>query len=70
VLPGEEQAWKILSQLTPEDVCIRAKVEFNKLRGIYILKSFLQDIVISLNDECTSSAIKAQPDNGHFSQIN
>ena len=51
MLPGEEQAWKILSQLTPEDVCIRAKVEFDKLRGVYILKSFLQDIVISLNDE-------------------
>lgn len=48
---GEEQAWNTLSQLTPKDVCIRANVVFDELSGNYVLKSFLQDIVISVNDK-------------------
>lgn len=47
MLTGEEQAWRILAELNPEDVCSRAKVDFDKLSGLYVLKSFLQDIYIS-----------------------
>ena len=48
---GEEQAWKILSRLTPEDVCNRAKVAFDELGSVYLVKSFLQDILVSPKDE-------------------
>lgn len=44
---GEEQAWRILAELEPEDVCSRAKADFDKLSGLYVLKSFHQDIFIS-----------------------
>lgn len=44
---GEEQAWEILAKIDPEDVCRRAKVDFDKSCGCYVLKSFLQDIYIS-----------------------
>ena len=48
---GEEKAWKTLSQLTPEDVCSRAKATFDELCGVYLVKSFLQDILVSPKDE-------------------
>lgn len=48
---GEEQAWGILSELDPEDVCNRAKVAFNDSSGLYILSSFLQDIFVSPKDK-------------------
>ena len=48
---GEQEAWEILSGLDPKDVCIRAKVAFDELSGVYILKSFLQDIVIAPKDK-------------------
>lgn len=43
---GEQQAWKILAELDPEDVCVRATVLFDKTAYQYILKSFSQDIYI------------------------
>lgn len=48
---GEQQAWRILLGLDPKDVCIRAKVTFDDLSGVYILKSFLQDIIITPKDK-------------------
>lgn len=48
---GEEQAWGILAGLSPEDVCRRAKVVFDRLSGLYILRSFHQDISISPQNE-------------------
>jgi len=53
VVTGEEQAWKTLAKLDTEDVCSRAKVDFDKSSGLYILKSFLQDIFISPKDKKT-----------------
>lgn len=47
MLTGENRAWNLLSGLDPEDVCSRAGAVFDKLSGLYILKSFLQDIFIS-----------------------
>ena len=47
MLSGEAQAWNILAELAPEDICHRAKVSFDKLSGLYTLKSFLQSIFIS-----------------------
>jgi len=44
---GEEQAWKVLAEINPDDVCRQAKVKFDKSSSLYILKSFLQDIYIS-----------------------
>ncbi len=48
---GEKQAWEILSGLDPKDVCIGAKVAFDDLSSVYILKSFLQDIFIAPKDK-------------------
>jgi len=48
---GEEQAWTTLSQLTPRDVCRRARVTFDELSGVYLLKSFYQDILVSPKNE-------------------
>lgn len=51
MLNGEAQAWDILTELEPEDVCSRARVAFNKSSGLYLLRSFLQDIFISPKDK-------------------
>lgn len=51
MLNGEQQAWEILSGLDPEHVCVRAQVAFDDLSGVYILKSFYQDIVITPKDK-------------------
>lgn len=50
MLAGEKQAWDILGRLSPEDVCIRAQVAFDSSSGLYVLKSFLQDILVSPKD--------------------
>lgn len=47
MLAGEKHAWALLLELSPQDVCRRAKVAFERLAGVYILKSFLQDIHVS-----------------------
>ena len=47
MLTGEQQAWKILAELESEDVCTRANVLFVKGAGLYVLKSFSQDVYIS-----------------------
>ncbi len=43
---GEEKAWKILSDLNPEDVSKRAVVPFYKQLYQYVLKSFGMDILV------------------------
>ena len=45
---GEEQAWEQLKRLKYEDVCCRAKVTYDQSLKTYILKSFGQNINISL----------------------
>lgn len=44
---GEERAWKILADCKPEDVSQRAKVTFDRVSGLYVLKSFGLDIFVS-----------------------
>lgn len=48
---GTEQAWETLNCLNPEDVCIRARVDFNNSSRLYILKSFGQNINVSPADK-------------------
>lgn len=47
VFPGEEKAWKALSDLEPEDVCKRAGVLYDRESATYVLKSFGFDFYIS-----------------------
>ena len=44
----EENAWEILSGLNTAEVCLKAKANFDKESGIYVLKSFSQEICISI----------------------
>ncbi len=44
---GEEERWVILAGLEPEDVCKRAKTDFDSASGIYTFKSFGMDINVS-----------------------
>ncbi len=54
---GEEQAWEQLKNLEYEDVCCNAKVTYDKALNTYILKSFGQNINISLlNKEISSDS--------------
>lgn len=46
-LGGEEQAWQVLSQSHPPEVCHKAKADFNELSGHYILPLFNSKIFIS-----------------------
>lgn len=50
MLSGEELAWSRLAKIDPEDVCLRAKATFDESSGIYILKSFQQDVFVSSRD--------------------
>ena len=45
-LSGEERAWKILADCNPEDVSQRAKVTFDRVSGLYVLKTFGLDILV------------------------
>ena len=56
MLSGEAQAWDILAELDPEDVCSRAKATFDREAGLYTLKSFFQDILISTQDKRMSGS--------------
>ncbi len=47
---GELQAWEILHGMNPENVCNRAKVSYDSSLNIYTLKSFGQDIMVSMKD--------------------
>ncbi len=51
---GEELAWETLLQLDPADVCRQAEVTFDESKGAYTLKSFLQDVFVSVKDKCIS----------------
>ena len=48
---GEEQAWGILSELDPKDVCSRAGVIFDDSSCLYTLESFSQDLFVSTKDK-------------------
>lgn len=47
---GEDQAWKALLGLDPQDVCSRAKVAYDRSCHAYIVKSFSQDIFVCPQD--------------------
>ncbi len=44
---GEEKGWEILSNLNPDEVCARTKAAFDSSTGVYTLKSFHRDVMIS-----------------------
>ncbi len=46
-MTGEEKAWRLLSELEPEDVCKRAAAMYKKENKSYILRSFGIDFSIS-----------------------
>lgn len=48
---GEEYAWEALTKLKCNDVCHRARVNYDNTSGYYTLKSFGQYIYISLKDK-------------------
>ena len=48
---GEQRAWGILAGLDPHDVCVRADAAFDSSSGLYILRSFSQDIFVSPGDK-------------------
>jgi len=43
---GEDKAWQILRELTPEQVCRKAMVKYDAVSGAYLLKSFGMDIYV------------------------
>ena len=51
MLSGEAWAWDALAGLDPEDICNRAELSFDRESGLCILKSFSQDIFISLKNK-------------------
>ncbi|MHC4321170.1 MAG: DUF3786 domain-containing protein [Planctomycetota bacterium] len=52
---GEWQAWDILEGLNPENVCNRAKVTYDSYLNTYTIKSFGQDIIVSMSDKSIHS---------------
>ena len=52
---GESKAWELLGGLNPEDVCSRAKVSYDRSLNTYTLKSFGQDIIVSMADKVMRS---------------
>lgn len=47
MIPGEDTGWEVLSGLKPHGVCKDAAASYDAAKGLYILKSFGQDIYIS-----------------------
>lgn len=52
---GEALAWEHLAALDPTDVCLRAQAVSGDSPGRYVLKSFGQDILVSVPDRSLSS---------------
>ncbi len=48
---GEEKAWGVLADLEPDDVCKRAQVCFDKVSGLYTLRSFGMDVSVCPRDK-------------------
>ena len=49
-LEGEERAWDILCELSPQDVGHRAKAVYDELFGRYVLPLFNEEISVSPKD--------------------
>jgi len=45
---GESKVWEILESLNPENVCRRAQVAYDRSLNAYTIKSFGQDITVSI----------------------
>jgi hypothetical protein len=56
---GEEKAWEILKGLAPADVCKNALVQYDKIAGRYILKSFCTDFYINPGEKIIKSTDSA-----------
>jgi len=57
---GEEKAWQILRELSPDEVCRNALVKYDAASGAFILKSFGMDIYVEpLNSRIYSNAPEA-----------
>lgn len=52
---GEEQAWEHLARLDPAEVCIRSQVSVGGSPDLYLMKSFGQEICISVTERNISS---------------
>jgi hypothetical protein len=52
---GESKAWEILEGINPENVCNRAKVTYDSSLNTYTLKSFGQDIIVSMTGKSIHS---------------
>lgn len=52
---GEEKAWKMLSELSPADVCKNADVILDEVSGFYVLKSFGMDFHVFPQDKKITS---------------
>jgi hypothetical protein len=70
---GEALAWEHLLTLDPADVCLRAQVECGGSPGRYLLKSFGQEILVSVPDRSLSSPTDIGrlllEDLGHLSRL-
>jgi hypothetical protein len=49
--PGEDKAWELLATLKPDDVCKAASVAYNTTPGVYVIKSFGMDFVVSTREK-------------------
>ncbi|MBU0482066.1 MAG: DUF3786 domain-containing protein [Proteobacteria bacterium] len=49
-LTGHEHSWRLFLELDPEESCIGAGASFDKETGVCMLRSFGQDIIISLQE--------------------
>jgi len=47
MLTGEEKAWESLRKLSPDEVCARTDSAFDTTSGLYTIRSFGKDILIS-----------------------
>ena len=52
---GESKAWELLGGLNPDDVCNRAKVAYDRPLNTYTLKSFGQNIIVSMTGKAMHS---------------
>jgi len=52
---GEEKAWKMLSDMSPKDVCAGAAVTHDASKGTYTIKSFGIDFTVSPTERMIES---------------
>jgi hypothetical protein len=72
-MTGEDKGWEFLADQDPDDICIKAQVNFDKASGIYTLRSYSWDISVSVKDRKIFSGDPASDlllhKLGHFSRL-